>query len=265
MERISYNLQENAYSFINESILNSSKAKRESKYWAFAILHIIQALELLVKQVLRNEHEVLIYENIDNKKNTVTLAAGLERLKNISNIHIDEKEKSMIMKATKYRNLIIHFEYELNSKQFQDIYVHLFEFVHYFHRKHLNSELHSFIEKKLWKAEAQLLDCFKSSSIFYRGAEIHPSWPLEILEAQKYNAVAYLQNGKEVYYQRIKFGSQEWEFDREYCDDCGVIHGEYHADGCDVELCPICGEQFLCCGHSMNICGIENNLLIKKY
>ena len=31
------------------------------------------------------------------------------------------------------------------------------------------------------------------------------------------------------------------------CHDCDVVRGELHLDGCDVEVCPGCGGQFMCC------------------
>jgi hypothetical protein len=31
------------------------------------------------------------------------------------------------------------------------------------------------------------------------------------------------------------------------CHDCDVIRGELHLDGCDMECCPRCGGQYMCC------------------
>ena len=34
------------------------------------------------------------------------------------------------------------------------------------------------------------------------------------------------------------------------CHDCGIVNkrGNYHHFGCDIERCPICGNQLISCG-----------------
>jgi len=31
------------------------------------------------------------------------------------------------------------------------------------------------------------------------------------------------------------------------CHDCGVMPGEKHIEGCDTEMCSVCGEQYFIC------------------
>lgn len=41
---------------------------------------------------------------------------------------------------------------------------------------------------------------------------------------------------------------EEWaEISKKPCGDCGVSRGELHLDGCDIEVCPYCGAQYMCC------------------
>lgn len=51
---------------------------------------------------------------------------------------------------------------------------------------------------------------------------------------------------KNTRYERIKYGEGEYDFD-DCCHDCGAKEGHYHHPGCDMEICPICGEQAIGC------------------
>jgi hypothetical protein len=33
------------------------------------------------------------------------------------------------------------------------------------------------------------------------------------------------------------------------CHDCNAPGGAYHHPGCDMERCPVCGAQAICCEH----------------
>lgn len=237
-------LLDNAYNFIIESLVQYGKAKTDPKKWPFAIFMLIQGLELLIKQVLKNEHPLFIFENIDKPKNTVTITQALDRLSSISKIKLDEKELRLIKKSIHYRNQILHYEISFNNREFKVIYSQLFEFVHYFHRKHLINELHNAIPEKLWKVEADLISYFKNQFIYYNGIEVNKLTPQEIIEFQKFDGILV----DDIVYKRIRYGDEEFANpNSKVCHDCGCLRGQFHTEGCDVEQCPICEGQFLGC------------------
>ena len=257
-------LIENAYTFVNEAILNSRKAKLDAKYLSFSILHLIQGLELMLKHLLHNEHPILIYDNVDNPKNTVTLKQCLERLMNISNIDIDSNEIKIINRAISQRNKIVHHEYELNPYQQYSIFIQLFEFIHYFHKKHFQIELHDFIYEKLWRRESELLSEFKNEWVEYRGQRLPNYLPFEIVVSQKYTGLRQKTNTGYKFYSRNVYGINNEFSQHDTCDDCCVTKGEYHLDMCDIELCPICNGQLMMCIISKSKCNLEYWILKKS-
>src|SRR2546429_6879051 len=76
-------LRENAYDFLNASMEEAAYAEEEPRRWKFAISHIAQTLELLLKARLAQEHELLVRANVDRSgRLTVGFDQALERLKN---------------------------------------------------------------------------------------------------------------------------------------------------------------------------------------
>jgi hypothetical protein len=88
-------------------------------------------------------------------------------------------------------------------------------------------------------------DDSQNQFVIYRGARMINGWPEKIREAQ--TITHYDIGGSE--FERIRYGSEsdDWGANERPCHDCRVIKGEYHVTGCDVERCPKCDGQAICC------------------
>ncbi len=246
--RLRMNLLENAYDFLNSSLFYFRYSNDDFRKWKLAFINVVQAIELMAKEKLRQSNKFLIYENIDNPKNTISLAIALDRMINILELPLDKSDIETIKKAISLRNQMMHFEIDLSIHELKAKYSILFEFATSFHFRFLGGELHGNIEEDLWEEEAILMEFFKHEFFVYNAEEVHRNFPRDFIESKYIEE--YLIKGEP--FPRVRYGDEKYEGDfrhsRATCAECMVKLGEFHVPGCDWEQCPKCHGQSIGCG-----------------
>ncbi|TFC56889.1 hypothetical protein E3O62_11965 [Cryobacterium sp. TMT2-15-1] len=243
-------LIENAYDSLNESLGYVEKAAVDPTRWKFAVLNLVHAVELVIKQRLFNEHALLIWENIDQPgKNTASLGKALTRLSNI-HVGVQKSDLEAISTAIKWRNNITHYEVDLIAEEVRENYLLIFEFLDGFHHQHFSGSLSEHIDNAHVQTAMDLVESFNKEFIEYRGRMMHRRWPRRLVAAQQ---IVVLSRSC-VEYARLRWGAEThwstWMSDDEpldYCPDCAAGIADLHGPYCDQEECPSCGGQLLSC------------------
>jgi len=165
MEKREFKLSliENSHTFMREAVSKAIAAREDISQWHFAILNLVQAMELSLKELLRREHPAFIYENIDSPRNTISITQTLARIENKSilgiTIPVDEKRK--IAKAVELRNKITHFEFELSEEYAMAKFSEIFAFLVYFQGRFLKVEVEDILTNDHHKSVIEIEKCFK--------------------------------------------------------------------------------------------------------
>ena len=79
----------------------------------------------------------------------------------------------------------------------------------------------------------------------YNGVMMAAGWPQAIEDAQDIDTISIMGAP----YVRVRFGTEKHlpTSAAKVCGDCGVLPGQFHVPGCDIEECPRCGEPRLSC------------------
>jgi hypothetical protein len=255
-------LLENAYDYLNSSLEYVVRAKRTSsqKAWKFAIINLAHCIELMLKERLRREHELLIYANLDKYRpitretQTVSWTVLIERIKLVLGDDFGRIDAGRLNLAQRLRNQMLHYDVEIEFPTIYQEFANLLNFVVEFHRKELRESeeetLHQKVDRELWLEEEALSQAFYEEIAYFNNIFMRKSLQEAIIEEQ--GRPFLIIQGNE--YARIKYGSpDEWaDVDTNYagvpCHDCLVIKGQIHLLDCDMECCPKCKKQLISCG-----------------
>lgn len=263
-------LLENSYDYLNETLRYYKKigynethdpdrdSIEEKKKWKTTFILLVQAVELLIKEKLYRINPILVYEDIDIKNNdngkVIGYSKSVDRLANFNPKLITETDKQFLKSCGNVRNQCIHYKVSLNSIEIKIKYCKLFELYTKLHskcfrKKYTNEEYKDQIDNILTNAK---------DLVVFRGNEYNSKmlawYKNELKIGQEYCYGIFNKTA----YERVKYGNEQkiylhfygevlFESGCRYCGDCAATFGEYHALGCDCELCPKCGNQIISC------------------
>lgn len=158
MSEIKLTLIENAENFLVHSLSQAIVAEKDSQNWKYAILHLVQSIELSLKELLKKEHRILIYKNVDKPKETVSLEYAVARLQNIAKLNFNPDDLEKITLASNIRNEIVHYEFSFKEEEIKPIYAKLIGFLQYIFNTYFNKNLSAIIDNKIWEEAVKIIE-----------------------------------------------------------------------------------------------------------
>lgn len=276
--KFEFDLLENSYDYIRSSFdlyfiadeygnHDEQRTEIENKVnWKLAFVTMVQAVELLLKEILYRIHQNLIYEDIDlekvTDKKTVNFQQALNRIDNFSNKSIESEKKLFLMNCSKLRNEFVHYKVSIQSEQIKSKYCKLYSIYKELYSTFIGKEI-NYNTRKHFNIQVDIL-YFNENIVVFRGREIDKNDLIDIKNQ-------FIENSKYKYYitkhgqkvERIRYGSESKKIHEifkevhnyvfsnldiyEICDECLAKQGEFHTEGCDLEVCPVCGGQIISC------------------
>lgn len=159
-------LIENAIDSLKHGIQHYLADNPDSSDYKYAILHLVQAVELLYKERLRQEHEAFLFTDIDIQKThkTVSIELAQKRLVSLCKIPLPLKERNLISSLVKLRNQIQHYEFDISTKRANAIMAKVVAEILSFSQKYLDLDIREKLEYDLWAALISITDFMESFS-----------------------------------------------------------------------------------------------------
>lgn len=160
---IKFNLIENAKDSLYHAVEHLTDRKEPSPGdYKRVIVDIAHVIELILKERLRRVHPAFIFDKVDKypalDAHTVTTEKANSRLRTIAGVDFDESSIKSIKACKKYRNLIEHYEFEIESKEARAIVGRLLSFIFDFSKTHLDLDFEA--EFKIDDTWQSLIDIY---------------------------------------------------------------------------------------------------------
>lgn len=121
MSSLKFHLLDNALDSLTQGVQFALEDHPTSSRLKLSVLLTAQAVELVLKERLRQEHWSLVFRNLDqsgqDEAATVSTNEAIRRLERIARVQLHEKDKKMIRRLVKTRNRIQHYEIDLSFER----------------------------------------------------------------------------------------------------------------------------------------------------
>jgi hypothetical protein len=238
--KLKLDLLNNGIDFIQSGVeyfLHDEPDPRTHKY---ALLHLFSGLLLVLKERLRREHPALIFKEVRDAAiptaRTVDFEESIARLQACANVTLSEESKNLLRSAQRMRNVLEHYEFEIDLRQAQSIIGRLSEFTYCFMEDELGERLEDHLSSEVWGRMQDLRAIAKRLK-----AEETANWQRRAAKYVDFSdeQLAALADSIEPYHPKHNPDPQDFV----HCGECGENTIVVTEDG-DIGVCtnPECRE-----------------------
>lgn len=221
-----------------------------------AYITLVQSFELLIKARLKKILDILIYENLDipitSKSKTISGTKGIERLSNCNPAVITLEEKGFIKECIEIRNSFVHCDVDIDTAEIKPKYCKMYSLFVKIHNEIdvESNEVYQRIVNEHQGTHGNVMEFSKGYVVFRNEEMTEASKNRFLKEISNNKRMGFLIDKYGIKYNRYPYGSKECNEIQplhEFCPDCSAAVGEFHYEGCDIEVCPKCHRQLLSC------------------
>lgn len=147
---IEMNLLDNSVDYARKALRDAVDASTDPRSWKYAINNLGQAVELAVKERLRREHRILVFQNIDKPKMSVSFKTAISRLANACEVTLHPSEAGLLTKVVHSRNQFMHQECSIDEANAKVIFAKSMGILRDFYIKQLEVDFVRKIDPGLW-------------------------------------------------------------------------------------------------------------------
>lgn len=161
---LNYKLLENGIDSIKHGVEHFIEGDKDPWNFKYAVLHVFQGIELILKEKLFRVNPLLIYANIDQRINdssrTITFDKLIARLENLgvklSKTHLETCKEIQVV-----RNRIEHRDVSFNVDEVQSLIGESIKFLIDFLKSELNDNLQNRVEEQKYKILVKMIDYYE--------------------------------------------------------------------------------------------------------